>query len=349
MKKRVLLAAAVSAAVLFCACGNNGGTPATTAAPETTAAAETTAAEETTTAAETTAAPAKELKELGDYEITSDGSTLTFRAYSNPTTGYSWAAASSDEKVISVTSDDFAADSSAAGKTGVGGVQTIVLTAAGEGSAQVTFAYTRSWESGNNASEIQADVTVDADKKVTFTSKEVKAMSAAQDFPEMPVFTYEGNSVITRAISDYLGQNFRTGNPGEASVPVVAVGFTDDSSSSDIKAYGGYWVYRCHLDGTTLVMDELIDLTGILHLAKADGKYQVFSIEPLDPSTMGSTSLKKLHDPEAMADIVEASNRNSDTAIAVRKTFFGIYAEAASAAGITIDSFDLGNGPEPMN
>ena len=50
-----------------------------------------------------------------------------------------------------------------------------------------------------------------------------------------------------------------------------------------------------------------------------------------------------------MADIVEASNRNSDKAIAVRKTFFGIYAEAASAAGITIDSFDLGNGPEPMN
>ena len=89
--------------------------------------------------------------------------------------------------------------------------------------------------------------------------------------------------------------------------------------------------------------------TGLNELAKADGKYQVFSIEPLDPSTMGSTSLKKLHDPEAMADIVEASNRNSDKAVAVRKTFFGMYAEAASAAGITIDSFDLGNGPEPMN
>ena len=38
-----------------------------------------------------------------------------------------------------------------------------------------------------------------------------------------------------------------------------------------------------------------------------------------------------------------------DKAVAVRKTFFGMYAEAASAAGITIDSFDLGNGPEPMN
>ena len=135
MKKRVLLAAALSAAVLFCACGNNGGAPATTAASETTAAAETTAASETTGAQETAAVSAKELKELGDYEITSDGSTLTFRAYSNPTTGYRWAAGSSDEKVISVTSDDFAEDSHEAGMTGVGGIQTIVLTAAGEGTA----------------------------------------------------------------------------------------------------------------------------------------------------------------------------------------------------------------------
>ena len=102
-----------------------------------------------------------------DADSAVDKALSVFEALSVPASD---AAASSDEKVISVTSDDFAADSSADGKTGVGGVQTIVLTAAGEGSAQVTFAYTRSWESGNNAAEIQADVTVDADKKVTFTS-----------------------------------------------------------------------------------------------------------------------------------------------------------------------------------
>lgn len=340
MKKKILFAAAVGAMALFCACGNNGGAPATTAAPETTQAPE-------TTAPETTAAP-KELKELGDYEVTSDGDTLTFRAYSNPTTGYSWAAESSDEKVIAISSDDFAEEKHAEGMTGAGGIQTIVLKAAEEGSAEVTFAYARSWESDRRQAEIKADVKVGSDKKVSFETKETIEMGSVPEVPDLPVFTYEGNSVITRAIADYLGANFRTGKPGETAVPVTVVGHTDDGSSSDIQAYGGYWIYNCRLDGTTLVVDKVTDLSGILHLAKQDGKYEVFSIEKLDPTSIGSTALKRFHDPEVMADIVEAFDSESETAVSVRNTFFGTYAEACSAAGITIENVDFGNGPQPL-
>ena len=186
------------------------------------------------------------------------------------------------------------------------------------------------------------------EKRSSFGTTGAIEMGSVQELPELPVFAYEGNGVITRAIADAMGGNGRTGPPGERAVPVAVVGYTDDSSSSDVQAYGGYWVYNCRLDGTTLVVDKVTNLSGILHLAKQDGKYDVFSIEPLDPRSIGSTTLKRFHDPEIMADIVEAFDIESEKAVSVRDTFFGTYAEACSAAGITIENVDFGNGPQPL-
>ena len=96
------------------------------------------------------------------------------------------------------------------------------------------------------------------------------------------------------------------------------------------------------------MVDKITDLSGILHLAKQDGKYDVFSIETMDPRSVGSTTLQRFHDPEIMADIVEAFDIESEKAVSVRDTFFGTYAEACSAAGITIENVDFGNGPQPL-
>lgn len=66
------------------------------------------------------------------------------RLLSNPSTGYRWTAESDDETVVCVCGHGFSP--AREGLMGAGGAECFRLDGAGEGYADITFRYARSWE-----------------------------------------------------------------------------------------------------------------------------------------------------------------------------------------------------------
>lgn len=75
------------------------------------------------------------------------GDTLRVALDSNPTTGYSWQATSSDTAVLTQAGDStFELPTGATPRPGAGGVQVMNFQAVGKGSATLTLMYVRPWE-----------------------------------------------------------------------------------------------------------------------------------------------------------------------------------------------------------
>lgn len=72
--------------------------------------------------------------------------TLTF--VENPTTGYTWQVSTSDEAVLSIQDQGYAADPTPDGAVGTGGTHTWVLLGKAAGDATATFTFGQGWDGG---------------------------------------------------------------------------------------------------------------------------------------------------------------------------------------------------------
>ena len=89
---------------------------------------------------------------------------VSFSLDSNPTTGYSWQVAQSEElfKIETV----YAENEHAEGMVGVGGKETFTLTPLKSGSTEVTLTYLRPWEGGEKADQIVYTFEIDKNLQV---------------------------------------------------------------------------------------------------------------------------------------------------------------------------------------
>ena len=88
----------------------------------------------------------------------------------NPTTGYEWTYTVSDDTVLAVADEEYAAPDSE--MAGAPGTHTWVLSGLKEGEASVIFTYARSWESAPDDPVVTMTFTVDADMNLTLSSSE---------------------------------------------------------------------------------------------------------------------------------------------------------------------------------
>ena len=87
----------------------------------------------------------------------------------NPTTGYTWAFASSDESIVTVTDNGYVADPNPDQADGAGGVHSWVITAKAAGDANVVFTLGQAWDGGEQAATLTYAFQVSADLQLTLT------------------------------------------------------------------------------------------------------------------------------------------------------------------------------------
>lgn len=99
--------------------------------------------------------------------ISSSGNVLTIWYDANPTTGYTWKCAISDESVLKLTDDRYVentADSAASGEngiiTGAGGREVFTFNGLKKGNATITLTYAQQWKGGDTADTETIDVEV---------------------------------------------------------------------------------------------------------------------------------------------------------------------------------------------
>lgn len=89
-----------------------------------------------------------------------EGKTFTIALNENPTTGYSWTYAISDEGIIAKSKDVFEAESTDTQLVGAGGMRIVSFKGLKKGSAIITFVYERSWEKNPEDEKIVYNVEV---------------------------------------------------------------------------------------------------------------------------------------------------------------------------------------------
>lgn len=95
---------------------------------------------------------------------TPDPQTVTVTLESNPTTGFSWQAAQSEE--LFKIESGYAEKDHPEGMVGVGGVETFTLTPLKAGKTEVTFTYARAWEGGEQADQVVYTFEIDKNLQV---------------------------------------------------------------------------------------------------------------------------------------------------------------------------------------
>ena len=96
--------------------------------------------------------------------------TLVFSE--NPTTGYEWTFASSDEAILTIADNGYASAAVPTAAEGVGGTHSWTLSGKAEGDATATFTLGQNWEGGEVTTKLVYDIHVDKDKKLTSTLTE---------------------------------------------------------------------------------------------------------------------------------------------------------------------------------
>jgi inhibitor of cysteine peptidase len=86
------------------------------------------------------------------------GDVLVVQLPENPTTGFRWALASPDSKVLGLARDDF--QRSARGGVGAGGLRVFRIAAKHAGSARIELKLARAWEAAPPRALFSADVKV---------------------------------------------------------------------------------------------------------------------------------------------------------------------------------------------
>lgn len=89
------------------------------------------------------------------------GESFQIELEKNPTTGYEWTMANSDESVVKLSSDEYKSTNTDPDVVGAGGVHTYTFEALKTGTATITFIYERSFEEDSAAETIVYTVTVE--------------------------------------------------------------------------------------------------------------------------------------------------------------------------------------------
>ena len=108
------------------------------------------------------------------------GQTLVLTVESNPTTGFSWEV--SQDRELFDTQSVYVSEPQSAPVSGSGGWQTLILTPKQEGSVQLCFTYTRSWEPSDRDPQFCCSFEIGPDLSVTMT-EDGSAQSAEQGYP----------------------------------------------------------------------------------------------------------------------------------------------------------------------
>ena len=88
------------------------------------------------------------------------GETFTIKLEENPTTGYQWSIAVSDESVVVLDKDDYEPDDQSGELVGSGGTRVLTFKALKAGTATIGMVYERSWEPNPDDAKVQFSVTV---------------------------------------------------------------------------------------------------------------------------------------------------------------------------------------------
>lgn len=94
----------------------------------------------------------------------SEKTVVTISLDENPSTGYGWEYAVSEEGIVQLTGDEFHSDAPA-GIAGAGGMRAFSFSGVQEGTVRLTFAYLRAWE-GNPIRTVVIECTVTADRQI---------------------------------------------------------------------------------------------------------------------------------------------------------------------------------------
>ena len=108
------------------------------------------------------------------------GQTLLLRVESNPTTGFSWAAAQ-DRELFDVESI-YTAGPQAEPLSGAGGWQSFILTPKQAGTARVSFRYSRPWEPSDADPQFGFSFEISEELRITVT-QDGSAEAASQGYP----------------------------------------------------------------------------------------------------------------------------------------------------------------------
>ena len=103
--------------------------------------------------------------------------TVTVTLESNPTTGYSWQAAQTEE--LFKIDSSYSENEHSEGTVGAGGNETITFTPLKVGKTEVTLTYARPWEGGEQADQVVYVFEVDHDLQV----KMINGYSTGVDEP----------------------------------------------------------------------------------------------------------------------------------------------------------------------
>ncbi len=108
------------------------------------------------------------------YELSEDECVLTVRLDANPTTGYEWSYAFSDDTALELLTDEYVEDAHAEGELGVGGYWAASFMGTFEvaGNVDLTLTYARSFEPEQPARQIVMHLFINEANMIQIVSTE---------------------------------------------------------------------------------------------------------------------------------------------------------------------------------
>ena len=110
---------------------------------------------------------------------------VIIRIASNPTTGFSWEI-EQDKELLDIQ-DEYIADPQDKPVTGAGGVQVFAMTPVAAGTVQVTFTYTRSWETSDADPAFTCVFEIDDEMQITMADSDTAHVEGTRYMPEIEV------------------------------------------------------------------------------------------------------------------------------------------------------------------
>lgn len=162
----------------------------------------------------------------------------------NPTTGYEWTFAVSDDSILAVADGGYTLSDGAENMAGAGGTHAWSVSGLKEGQASVTLTYARSWESDPSDPVVTYTFAVDAGLNVTVAS--------AEGLPEqyMP-----GKAVIRLLENPTTGYEWTVEAQPEGIVSLESDEFTADAAAEGMVGAGGVhtWIFNAGGEGTVVL------------------------------------------------------------------------------------------------
>lgn len=175
---------------------------------------------------------------LSVVDISENDVTMSFAG--NPTTGYDWSYAFSQDGILSEVSNQYIPDENAMELAGVGGLHTWNFEAVAPGDITVTFTYAQPWSNEMPIETMAYLFHVDDNKKVTLDGAVIPVSTVASSDesmpePDAPVVPLKKITLRMQAKSVHVGQTLPIEivlDPTDATVKA----FTYKSSNSKVAA-----------------------------------------------------------------------------------------------------------------